>query len=438
MTTFSNTNNPAYIWDAFNQQWVPIGTGPHTHGTGDVPGVIPNTTVTAAGDMIVATGAGVVTRQGIGSNNTILHVDNTQPTGMAWVTPGTALVTGGSTNDGTIPVASSTATTGIAWQTYMAAGKNFILNGACDWWQRGTSFSSGSPTGGWTADRIWVQDYTSVSRSTDVPSGQGFAYSINIANTGFNYPRADIYIPAEEAVFIAGKTVTFSVWAKNISGNASLYFEQQVPTSVNGFNGSVTNLGGTTLAAAGSFSGSWQRYSYTFVVSSTAATNGLILHPVRDATTASSTNYTGFQLEVGTQATSFSRAGGAYGTDLLLCQRYYHRHTSSGGLYTNFGWGQGAGTGSAWIQVQHPVPMRATPSSIDIPTSYSGITLYGNSNNVAPTFYPVTSVVFDIADAEISSLNVGVSGGGITPSAFYRMINQSSTAWYLGFSAEVR
>jgi hypothetical protein len=44
------------------------------------------------------------------------------------------------------------------------------------------------------------------------------------------------------------------------------------------------------------------------------------------ASTTGATFYlTGVQLEVGTQATTFTTAGGSYGAELALCQRYYYK-----------------------------------------------------------------------------------------------------------------
>jgi hypothetical protein len=49
---------------------------------------------------------------------------------------------------------------------------------------------------------------------------------------------------------------------------------------------------------------------------------------------------TGCQLEVGTQATQFTTAGGSYGAELALCQRYFEKSYNDGvalGTATNAG-----------------------------------------------------------------------------------------------------
>lgn len=84
---------------------------------------------------------------------------------------------------------------------------------------------------------------------------------------------------------------------------------------------------------------------------------------------------TGVQLEVGTQATAFSTAGGSYGAELALCQRYYWKTTgTSGNGYAAVGAGGFLSTTSFSAFIPYPVQMRATPTfsigtSLFIPTS---------------------------------------------------------------------
>jgi hypothetical protein len=43
MATISGVARPAYVYDAANSQWVPIGVGPHTHSIADLPSVVSTT-----------------------------------------------------------------------------------------------------------------------------------------------------------------------------------------------------------------------------------------------------------------------------------------------------------------------------------------------------------------------------------------------------------
>jgi hypothetical protein len=68
------------------------------------------------------------------------------------------------------------------------------------------------------------------------------------------------------------------------------------------------------------------------------------------ATTSAATfSFTGVQLEVGSQATSFDFRD--YGRELMLCQRYY----LSGGNYAVY-------NGTAYTTVSFPTTMRASPT----------------------------------------------------------------------------
>ena len=51
--------------------------------------LVPKSTVTTKGDLIVGTGSGAITRRGVGSNGQVLTADSTQTDGVKWATPST-------------------------------------------------------------------------------------------------------------------------------------------------------------------------------------------------------------------------------------------------------------------------------------------------------------------------------------------------------------
>jgi hypothetical protein len=53
-------------------------------GVATADAAIPKSTVTAKGDLIVATASGVVTRVGVGTNTTVLTADSTTASGVKW------------------------------------------------------------------------------------------------------------------------------------------------------------------------------------------------------------------------------------------------------------------------------------------------------------------------------------------------------------------
>jgi hypothetical protein len=234
------------------------------------------------------------------------------------------------------------------------AGQNYFINGGMDFWQRGTTFTGSSGSVLNLADRWKSYDISSTSRSTDVPTGQGFQYSISFsAAAGGFYPRLQYRMPSEEAAFLAGKTVTLSFWAKNGAGTAMFFSEQQFPTTANSFDGAITNLGGTTFATSGNFSTSWQKYTWTTTVHPTTATNGVTFQLIRDPSSASTTLVTGLKMELGNQATPFTRAGVTLAGEFLACQRYYQ---VLGALYGY------ALSGDAIQGLVASSPMRGNPS----------------------------------------------------------------------------
>lgn len=104
MATISSTPRPGYAWDSTDNVWYPIGTGPHTHPDYITQSTaISPSTVTAKGDLIVATGNGVVTRQGVGTDGQILTADSAEADGVKWASAGsnfTLLNAGGTTLTG--------------------------------------------------------------------------------------------------------------------------------------------------------------------------------------------------------------------------------------------------------------------------------------------------------------------------------------------------
>jgi hypothetical protein len=227
------------------------------------------------------------------------------------------------------------------------------MNGDMRVWQRGTSFSSiGTST--FAADR-WFSNYggtaPTFSRSTDVPTG--FQYSFSLAGSSTSYHGIGQRIESSNTADLSGQTVTLSFYAKLSSGTAAggLNISAGYANSVDNF-GSTTEFSGLNITST--ISGSWTRYTYTCTIPSTAATNGF--HVIVFCPGASQTFtllLTGMQLERGSVATPFEYR--PIGTELMLCQRYY---------FGNF---QGQGgtcmdTSTLPMQAKFPVSMRVAPT----------------------------------------------------------------------------
>jgi hypothetical protein len=219
--------------------------------------------------------------------------------------------------------------------------RNLLINGAFQVWQRGTSSTSftGS-TRGFIADR-WSGRYaTLMERSTDVPEGEAFKYSIKVVVASTS-PDSFIIQGVEDSDRFAGQTVTFSYWIKP-SESCTLrddYFRSAQGTH---------NLNG----------GVWQKVTNTFVVPSDITVNEFlyIQFPANKVITF---YVTGIQLELGKVATPFEHR--SYGEELALCQRYYEKFDASGNFYSGVSVNNNSRINGTWMVAKRAAPtMTAT------------------------------------------------------------------------------
>lgn len=206
----------------------------------------------------------------------------------------------------------------ITTQSPQLGRRNLIINGAMQVWQRGTS-STSSALDYHTVDRFWnyLSSGGTVQRSTDVPSGEGFAYSFRLTSNGYWAMGQPIELP------VTGKTIlrdnsdyTLSFWAK-----ASASETIAVSVRYRDQKGSGTN----TVAIASNtptIGTSWARYSLTFNTGTIApaGTNQIIDIEIADGA-AIDIYLTGLQFEQSSVATPFEHR--SYGEELALCQRYF-------------------------------------------------------------------------------------------------------------------
>ena len=252
-----------------------------------ITNAVDQTLVNAKGDLIVGTADNVVTNLTVGT-------------------------------DGQTLVADSSTSTGLRYQGTIAAGRNFVINGAMDIWQRGAT-GLGTSTGAYTADR-WAlgSSSTTVTRDTDVPTSPYFQYSLKMVGTTDN--SIIQRVEASNSTLLAGQTVTFSFYAKRTSGTGALDVRFYYPTTADTY-GAITQIGSTVVVSA-SPSSSWTRYSVTAAIGTNITTGLQILI---NNTGAATTFITGAQLELGSVATAFSRAGGTLQGELAAAMRYYEK-----------------------------------------------------------------------------------------------------------------
>jgi hypothetical protein len=320
---------------------------------------------------------------------------------------GSVAVTSPITNSGT----STAANLGINYSA-LQYGQNLIINGAFDFWQRGTSFTVNDA---YTADRWFFQSYgtgtsPSITRTTSVPAGFEYSASIrstNTTNSNFNYITP---LETGSVIPLRGSTVTLS-------------FFYRIPVSFSGAwspliiwstaNNTRLNPGnGTTIAApALTNTSSWTRHTVTFVVPATASSLSLGIQTYNSTINNAEIQITGVQFELGSVATPFKRNASSIQAELAACQRYYYTWQSSSasmGMTIDFTW---------YSQpFSFPVEMRVSPSAS---VNATPTTLYGNNIGYG-----------------VSSFTVGTSSGtefGKRTWQFYAGISSrpSSFSWPL-------
>lgn len=285
------------------------------------------------------------------------------------------------------------------------AGKNFLINGGFDIWQRGTSYS-GTPTANtvfyYTADRwfhaVGTGSFSATfervtSENSDSTYGIKFGRNSGAGNNSAPSIIGQV-IESANAKRLAGKTVTLSFYAKTLSsfGNSM----QVYLVSGTGTDQSAQTIfgagwtGGTTIFAPGqTISTSMTKYTFTGTVPANANQLFVMFSFYVTPATAGANEYVqmeNIQLEVGPTATSFSRAAGTIQQELAACQRYYYKSYPQSvtpgtgvhytGAQTATAYPSPNPTGALWVPARYPVTMRGTPA----------ITIYHQDGTVSAVY----------------------------------------------------
>ncbi len=265
------------------------------------------------------------------------------------------------------------------------AGKNCLINGLFDVWQRGTSFTVASGAISYTADR-WIvapdSGPVTVTQSPATPAPPPSRYSLQIqggASTGL--VRLLQRIETAQLSPYVGQ-VTFSAQIYNNTGATfAPALALGTPNAKNNFS-AVTNISTLTLQQCPV--GVWTSVSATVNIASfTNITNGLeVLLRIPAGSLDSTTKYlnvTECQMEAGATATTAARSSGPIGAELAACQRYYAALSAPARMPLGSIIGL-ATTTSGWMGVWAlPVPMRVAPSSVGLLLSGLSVTDYRTS-----------------------------------------------------------
>ena len=260
-------------------------------------------------------------------------------------------------NDG-----NTTTINGVTPNSANVIGKNRIINGNFDFWQRGTTASYSVTSSKYLADR-WLMRTTATADvtisqqsftvgQTDVPNNPKYFYRWDItshtAGSGILEQRI------EDVSTFAGNTCTLSFWAKcNSSQTMSTAYQQ-----IFGTGGSTAV---TTSGSSFSLTTAWQKFTVTVTLPSIsgktiAGGNDFLGLRFNMPATVCTVDIAQVQLEAGSSATEFEHR--PYTTEELLCFRYYYLDATDRWLCaitTN-------DSGYRRIGVNYPVPMRASPT----------------------------------------------------------------------------
>ena len=301
------------------------------------------------------------------------------------------------------------------------AGKNGVINGGFDNWQRGVSFASVAGNALYTADR-W--SFLNPGSATFTISRQSTSDTTNLANiqyclrlqrnsgqTGTTVNYLTQSIESVNSIPYAGKTITFSFYARagaNYSATSnilSVNVSSGTGTDQN-INASFTGIA-TVISQYATLTTTWQRFTYTGSVASTATQIGFYFSytPTGTASTNDYFEVTGVQLELGAVATSFARAGGSIGGELALCQRYCYVKSTTG---QSLGLGTWYSATIFRVPTWFPVQMRTAPSV----TSTSGTSYYSIIGvGVSIAYSSVGTADLDVNQGTISITTSGATGG---------------------------
>jgi hypothetical protein len=137
---------------------------------------------------------------------------------------------------------------------------------------------------------------------------------------------------------------------------------------------------------------------------------------------------TGVQLEVGSVATPFVRAGGTLQGELAACQRYYWRTTAADayGMFTNMG--PAASSTVAKTLVVFPVEMRTIPTSVEYSTVLVD-DLYAGGQAATAVSVSNRTTKMAMIEATVAS--------GLTTGRQYALRGNNNTAAFVALSAEL-
>jgi hypothetical protein len=259
-------------------------------------------------------------------------------------------------------------------------------------------------------------------------------YQRNSGQTGTSGLYISQSFESLNSIPLAGRAVTLSFYARagaNYSAASSSFLsivysgtgtDQQI---LSGLTGSATPINQTSTLTT-----TWQRFTYSGTIASTATQIGL-LFGASPTGTAGANDYfeiTGVQLEASSVASAYAPNGATYQAELAACQRYYWRSGSSAGSQTAIGLsGITNSTTNLLSYIRVPSTMRVTPTSVD----FSSVGVQSTSTGLT-AISAITIATESTPDA--TALNCTTTG--LTNNQF-ALVRGTTGTGYIGLSAEL-
>ena len=295
-------------YDSTSSRWQVVGGS----AVGSSSGLIPETIVTAKGDLIAATGNAAVDNLPIGTNGFILTADSGEATGMKWA-----------------------ANTGVV------TSRNFIDNAQFRWSQRNSTLAN-CANGEGNLDRWYMLGTTgndlSNGRFTESPSGFGTLYSGRFTTTASQRFGTVQFIESLDSACLRGKQVTLTFAARTDSTEITTIragIVEWTGTQDNPTRNIVSSWGATpTLIANAAFintpgdltiSSTYTQFSITVTLGASLANLAVFIWTPNAEASGDDFYLKEVQLVKGSAAPTFDITEISAQQDLARCQRFYQK-----------------------------------------------------------------------------------------------------------------
>jgi hypothetical protein len=247
------------------------------------------------------------------------------------------------------------------------------------------------------------------------------------------------YIETANVVPLQGQTVTLSALVrKNASNTAGAYVYVAKSATVDAGSGATWTIISSVVVPTGSLptgtgSADWFKTSLNVAIPNDGTANSLRVYISTSAQIVSGAymEIAQVQLELGSVATSFARAGATIQGELDACMRYYYRSVTNGTASTWFASGFAFNSTRLLAFFKLPVRMRVNPTSIETSgTAADYWVVVGTTVSTATSVPTLDTSNWDNVLLNLNTTGLTAGQGGLLGA------NSTNNA-YIGFNAEL-